>query len=173
MPSLLFWENDMAKQEKLEKTNAVRKLDSAGLGYTLHTYDSGGGALDAVTVAQKLGLPPELVYKTLVTMGHSKNIFVFVIPGALELDLKAAARSVGEKSVEMVQVADINRLTGYVRGGCSPIGMKRAYTTVLDSSCEQLSSMIVSAGKIGLQVELAPSDLAALIGARLASVAKQ
>ena len=104
----------MAK-EKLEKTNAIRALDKAKLTYTVHTYENDGTAVDGVTVAQKTGLPVEKVYKTLVTVGHSREHYVFVIPVAAELDLKAAARSVGEKSVEMIHVADINKLTGYIR----------------------------------------------------------
>lgn len=161
----------MAK-EKLEKTNAIRALDKAKLTYTVHTYENDGTAVDGVTVAQKTGLPVEKVYKTLVTVGHSREHYVFVIPVAAELDLKAAARSVGEKSVEMIHVADINKLTGYIRGGCSPIGMKKRFKTVIDASAQDHAAILVSAGKIGRQVELSPDALVGLIGGRYADVVK-
>ena len=159
----------MAK-EKLEKTNAIRALDKAKLTYTVHTYENDGTAVDGVTVAQKTGLPVEKVYKTLVTVGHSREHYVFVIPVAAELDLKAAARSVGEKSVEMIHVADINKLTGYIRGGCSPIGMKKQFVTVLDESCLPLDAIVFSAGKIGMQIEMDPRALIDFIGARTAAI---
>ena len=159
----------MAK-EKLEKTNAIRALDKAKLTYTVHTYENDGTAVDGVTVAQKTGLPVEKVYKTLVTVGHSREHYVFVIPVAAELDLKAAARSVGEKSVEMIHVADINKLTGYIRGGCSPIGMKKQFRTVLDESCLPLDTIVFSAGKIGMQIEMDPRALIDFIGARTAAI---
>ena len=152
------------------KTNAMRALDKAGLKYNTYAYDAADGQIDGVSVAGKMGQPVEKVYKTLVTQGHSKNYYVFVIPVAGELDLKAAARSVGEKSVEMIKVADINKVTGYIRGGCSPIGMKRDYTTVLDKSCETLDTMIFSAGKIGHQIEMPPSDLISLLKCKIDSV---
>ena len=148
----------MAK-EKLEKTNAIRALDKAKLTYTIHTYENDGTAVDGVTVAQKTGLPVEKVYKTLVTVGHSREHYVFVIQVAAELDLKAAARSVGEKSVEMIHVADINKLTGYIRGGCSPIGMKKQFVTRIAAAAENLDKIIVSGGRIGSQLELKPEDL--------------
>ena len=159
----------MAK-EKLEKTNAIRALDKATLPYTVHTYESDGTAVDGITVAQKTGLPVEKVYKTLVTVGHSREHYVFVIPVAAELDLKAAARSVGEKAVEMIHVADINKLTGYIRGGCSPIGMKKLFATVLDESCLSLDTIVFSAGKIGMQIEMDPRALLEFIGAKTAVI---
>ena len=120
---------------KEAKTNAMRILERAKVAYTAHEYPHEEGvAVDGVTVAASIGEDPACVYKTLVTQGNSKNYFVFVIPVAAELDLKAAARSVGEKSVAMIHVADINKVTGYVRGGCSPVGMKKQYTTVFDES---------------------------------------
>ncbi len=145
------------------KTNAMRMLDKAGFQYEMRAYDTGDGQIDGVSVAAKMGIPVEQVYKTLVTQGHSRNYYVFVIPVALELDLKAAARSVGEKSVEMIKVAEINKVTGYIRGGCSPIGMKKEYVTVLDSSCNVLDRIIFSAGKIGHQIEMSPQDLIQMI----------
>mgnify|MGYP002564233743 CR=1 FL=1 len=159
----------MAK-EKLEKTNAIRALDKAKLTYMVHTYENDGTAVDGVTVAQKTGLPVEKVYKTLVTVGHSREHYVFVIPVAAELDLKAAARSVGEKSVEMIHVADINKLTGYIRGGCSPVGMKKAYPTVFHETVTDYDTVYISAGKIGAQVELAPGALLELLGAETADL---
>lgn len=145
------------------KTNAMRILEKAGVKYNTYNYDHSDGLIDGVSVAAKIGRPVENVYKTLVTQGTSREYFVFVIPVADELDLKAAARAVNEKAVEMIKVADINKVTGYIRGGCSPIGMKKDYKTVLDSSCEKLDSIIVSAGKLGHQIELAPEDLVKLI----------
>ena len=152
------------------KTNAMRILDKAGISYETHTYDSGDGLIDGISVAQKMGQPVERVYKTLVTQGTSREYYVFVIPVAAELDLKSAARAVDEKAVEMIKVADINKVTGYIRGGCSPIGMKKEYRTVLDSSCEALDTIIVSAGKIGHQIELSPADLIGLIGAGMQNI---
>ncbi|AEV67636.1 ybaK/ebsC protein [Acetivibrio clariflavus DSM 19732] len=153
------------------KTNAMRILDKAKIKYNTYSYDHSDGLIDGVSVANKIGLPVECVYKTLVTQGASREYYVFVIPVAEELDLKAAARAVGEKSVEMIKVADINKVTGYIRGGCSPIGMKKSYKTVLDNSCEKLDTIIISAGKIGQQIELAPSDLMKLINGTTAQVA--
>lgn len=147
------------------KTNAMRILDKAGVAYQMYTYETADGLLDGVSVAHKTGQAVEKVYKTLVTQGHSGQHFVFVVPVAQELQLKAAAKAVGEKSVEMIKPADITKITGYLRGGCSPIGMKKAYPTVLDASCKALPSMIVSAGKIGAQMELSPADLQKLTNA--------
>lgn len=154
------------------KTNAMRALEKAGIKYNSYTYDS-DGAIDGVSVAEKIGQPAEHVYKTLVTQGSSREYFVFVIPVAEELDLKAAARAVGEKAVEMIKVTDINKVTGYIRGGCSPVGMKKEYKTVLDSSCEALKTIIVSAGKIGHQIEVSPDDLVKLVHCKIEKVAVQ
>ena len=159
----------MAK-EKLEKTNAIRALDKAKLPYTVHTYESDGTAVDGITVAQKTGLPVEKVYKTLVTVGHSREHYVIVIPVAAEPDLKAAARSVGEKAVEMIHAAAINQLTGYIRGGCSPIGMKKLFATVMEESCLSLDTIVFSAGKIGMQIEMDPRALLEFIGAKTAVI---
>jgi Cys-tRNA(Pro)/Cys-tRNA(Cys) deacylase len=112
----------------------------------------------------------EKVYKTLVTKGTSREYYVFVIPVAEELDLKAAARSVGEKAVEMIKVADINKITGYIRGGCTPVGMKKEYKTVLDSTCLELDTFVISAGKIGYQIELESKELIKLIGCKTESI---
>ena len=145
---------------KEAKTNAMRILERAKVAYTAHEYPHEEGvAVDGVTVAASIGEDPACVYKTLVTQGNSKNYFVFVIPVAAELDLKAAARSVGEKSVAMIHVADINKVTGYVRGGCSPVGMKKQYTTVFDESVLSQPKVYVSGGRIGTQVCCASADL--------------
>ena len=145
---------------KEAKTNAMRILEREKVPYTAHEYaHEEGVAVAGVDVAGSMGEDPACVYKTLVTQGNSKNYFVFVIPVAAELDLKAAARSVGEKSVAMIHVADINKVTGYVRGGCSPVGMKKQYTTVFDESVLSQPKVYVSGGRIGTQVCCAPADL--------------
>lgn len=150
------------------KTNAMRMLDKAGIAYTLHTYPADGG-IDGLSIAAKMGQPVECVYKTLVTKGKHTH-FVFVIPVAAELDLKAAARAVGEKAVEMIAVKDINKVTGYIRGGCSPVGMKKPFQTVIDSSALSLNTFYVSGGRIGLQMQLHPKTLCDFIGAQFAEV---
>lgn len=156
-----------------DKTNVMRLLDRAKISYTPHYYDHQDGAIDGVAVAQKLGQPLTQVFKTLVTRGSGRSCYVFVIPVAEELDLKAAAKACGEKSVEMIHVKEINALTGYIRGGCSPIGMKKLFPTFLDESAKNQETIMVSAGKIGTQVELSPADLAAFIGANFAPLTKK
>lgn len=151
------------------KTNAMRLLDSAGAAYTVHTYES-KGAIDGVSVAQKIGKAPADVFKTLVTRGTGREYYVFVIPVESELDLKKAAKAVGEKAVSMIPVADIQKVTGYVRGGCSPFGMKKQYRTVLDISAQTRETIVVSAGRIGLQVETAPQVILDLAGALQADI---
>lgn len=145
-----------------QKTNVMRILGQKKIKYTAHEYPHGEDAVDGLTVARMTGRDPACVFKTLVTRGASKGIYVFVIPVAEELDLKKAARAVGEKSIAMVHVSEINALTGYVRGGCSPIGMKKQYKTVYHSSILSQDTVLVSAGKIGQQVELSPADLIGL-----------
>ncbi len=146
----------MAKKEV--KTNAMRLLERLKIPFTYKTYEC-DEFIDALKIADMLGQPYEMVYKTLVTQGASRNYYVFVIPIAAELDLKKAARSVGEKSVAMLHVKDITAVTGYVRGGCTSIGMKKQYVTRFDESMEQLETVMVSGGKIGMQIELKPADL--------------
>jgi Cys-tRNA(Pro)/Cys-tRNA(Cys) deacylase len=153
----------MAKQKET-KTNAMRILDTKKIAYTMHTYEC-DEFVDAIQIADMLNLPYEKVYKTLVTQGNitsgnSKNYYVFVIPIAEELDMKKAAKSVGEKSVAMIHVKDINAVTGYIRGGCTAIGMKKQYTTRIDMAAQKLDKIIVSGGKLGMQLELSPLDLA-------------
>jgi len=155
-----------------EKTNVMRILDQQKIPYTPRQYDTGDGALDGVTAAARLGVAPETCFKTLVTVGASKRNYVFVIPVARELDLKAAARAAGEKSIEMLKQAQLLPLTGYVHGGCSPVGMKKRFPTFLDDSAQALPEMTCSAGKVGHQVTLSPADLAKLTGAVFAAVSK-
>lgn len=158
----------MAKAKEI-KTNAMRILEKEKISYTTMTYEC-GEFVDAQKIADQLGMSHEKIYKTLVTVGHSKNYFVFVIPIDGELDLKKAARSVEEKSVEMIHVKDINRVTGYIRGGCTAVGMKKQYVTRIDSSAQSLESMVVSGGKLGVQIELKPEDLCRAAGAEFADI---
>ena len=153
-----------------QKTNVMRALEQKKVRYTPHEYPHGAEAVDGVTVAGLIGAAPEQVFKTLVTRGASKSIYVFVIPVAAELDLKKAARAVGEKSITMIHVSEITALTGYVRGGCSPIGMKKQYKTVYHESALEQETIIVSAGRIGSQVELAPNALATLTRGQFADI---
>lgn len=152
------------------KTNVMRILEREKINFMAQEYEHNDGAIDGISVAKKMGQPPEQVFKTLVTRGAGRDYFVFVIPVEKELDLKAAAKAVGEKSVEMIKVADINKVTGYVRGGCSPIGMKKSFVTVFDDSCLALPAIIVSAGKIGYQIRLAPTDLIRLAEGKTAPI---
>jgi len=152
------------------KTNVMRILDSSNIDYNIYTYEVKDSAVDGISVANKLGVAVENVFKTLVTKGHSGDFYVFVVPVAKELNLKAAAKCVGEKSVEMIKVNDMLKITGYIRGGCSPIGMKKSYNTVIDDSSLNLDKIIVSGGKIGFQVEIAPKDLIQLINAETSSI---
>ena len=151
------------------KTNAMRILESLKIPYNHMTYEC-EEFIDGLQIADMLSLPYEKVYKTLVTIGNGKEYFVFVIPIAQELDLKAAARSVGQKSVEMIHVKDINKVTGYIRGGCTAIGMKKQYVTRIDSTAKEQEKIIVSGGRIGSQLELDPKDLARAAGAEFADV---
>ena len=155
-----------------EKTNVMRVLEQKKISYVPHRYDVSDGALDGVTAAERLGMDPDMVYKTLVTQGAGKGYYVFVIPVERELDLKAAARAVGEKSIDMLRQAQLQPLTGYVHGGCSPVGMKKQFKTVIDASAQGRERIGVSAGKVGCQVELSPGDLAGLVRAGFAAVCK-
>jgi len=147
----------MAKNKEI-KTNAMRILDSLNISYDSYFYEC-DAFIDALKIADQLGLPYEKVYKTLVTRSASKNFYVFVIPIAEELDLKKAAKVVGEKSVEMIHVKEINSITGYIRGGCTAIGMKKKYVTKVDESAKNMMTIVVSGGKIGVQLEMKPEDL--------------
>ena len=153
-----------------DKTNVMRVLEQHKIAYKPHEYPHGKDAVDGVSVAELLGQNPDQVFKTLVARGKSGGFHVFVIPVAKELDLKNAAKAAGEKSVEMVHVKELLGLTGYVRGGCSPVGMKKQLRTVFASQALAQETILVSAGKIGYQVELAPHDLAALVRAKFADI---
>ena len=150
----------MAK--KLEKTNAMRILAAAGLPHTLHSYDD-STAVSGVEVAAQLGEDPDHVFKTLVTQGKSGEHFVFMIPVAQELDLKKAAKACGEKSVAMIKSRDLLPTTGYVHGGCSPIGMKKPFPTYCDETCVLFDTIIFSGGRIGTQIEMSFDDLCQLV----------
>lgn len=160
----------MAK-EKTEKTNVMRLLEQKGIPYTPHDYRA-SGAVGGTEVAAALGEDPARVFKTLVTVGASGGHYVFVIPVAEELNLKKAAKAVGEKSIAMLPQKELLPLTGYLHGGCSPIGMKKPFPTVLHQSAAEQESIYVSAGKVGFQVEVAPADLQKMLPMRLADVIK-
>ena len=160
----------MAKK-KDEKTNVMRTLEQKKIPYTAHTYPHEEGvAVDGVTVAGMLNQDPAAVFKTLVAKGAGGGYYVFGIPVAETLDLKKAAKAVGEKSIAMLPSKELLPLTGYVHGGCSPVGMKKLFPTVFHESCLALETMMVSAGKIGYQVELAPDALIELVGAEVADL---
>lgn len=158
--------------KKISKTNAMRILDSESIKYNVITYENNDGKIDGISVAGKIGRDVNSVYKTLVTQGMSKEIYVFVIPVAEEIDFKKAAKTVGEKKIDMINVKDINKHTGYIRGGCSPLGMKKLYSTFINNTAKELEKIIVSGGKIGMQVELSPNDLVGVISAKFEDVIK-
>lgn len=152
------------------KTNAVRILESSGVDFGLHTYQSSDGRIDALSVSEKLGVAPERLFKTLVARTHDGEVVVYCVPGSTELDLKKAASAAGAKSVAMVRAAQLKELTGYVRGGCSPVGMKRSYPTWLEETASAFETIFVSGGLIGLQIEIAPGALCRVAGARFADL---
>ena len=158
----------MAKHKE-EKTNVMRVLDQKKIPYTAHTYDPESG-IDGVSVARSLGQDPASVFKTLVARGASGGYYVFDIPVAATLDLKKAAHAVGEKSVAMLPQKELLPLTGYVHGGCSPVGMKKLFPTVFHETAAQYDTVCVSAGRIGAQVECRPGDLIALLRAKTADI---
>ena len=158
----------MAKK-KDSKTNAMRLLDAAGVSYEVHLTDA--TALDSgLDVAHMAGQDPDRVFKTLVTVGKSKEHYVFVIPVACELDLKKAAYVAQEKAIAMVKARELLDLTGYVHGGCSPLGMKKSFTTFIDETCELYDNILFSGGRIGVQVEMSPFDLENIIDIRIADL---
>ena len=156
----------MAKEQK---TNAMRILDKNKIAYTVNTYAC-DGFVDGVTVADLLGQPYESSFKTLVAVGKSGGHFVFVLPIAAAVDLQAAARAVDEKTVELIHVKELFALTGYVRGGCTPIGMKKAFPTVIHESVLTFPTVIVSGGRIGAQIFIAPQDLVRVTRAKVADI---
>ncbi|MEY9974231.1 Cys-tRNA(Pro)/Cys-tRNA(Cys) deacylase [Lysinibacillus sp. RC46] len=159
----------MAKA-KHAKTNAIRLLEQQKIQFEVIEYETGDGQVDGISVAEKIGHPVSRVFKTLVAKASAQKLFVFVIPVADELDLKAAAKVVGEKKIDMLPVKELLSYTGYVRGGCSPIGMKKLYPTVIDASAQEQGSIIVSAGKIGMQIHVQLDDLVAATKAKLAPI---
>ena len=159
----------MAKVKE-EKTNVMRTLEQKKIPYTAYTYPTEGGAMDGVWVANYLGVDPEEVFKTLVAKGASGQYYVFDIPVAESLDLKKGAKAVGEKSIAMLPQKELLPLTGYVHGGCSPVGMKKQFPTVFHETAEIIDTIMVSAGKIGFQVECEPAALLALLNAATADV---
>lgn len=159
----------MAKNKDKEvKTNAMRILDKNKIFYETITYEC-DEFIDGLHTAEKTGAPVEQSFKTLVAQGKSKEYYVLVIPIAEEVDLKAAARVLGEKSIEMIHVKDITAVTGYVRGGCSPLGMKKKYKTIIQESAEKYSEIYVSGGRIGSTIKVNPVDLARAAGAEFAA----
>ena len=156
---------------KIKKTNAMRLLEKEGVAFETITYDNKDGKIDGVSVAAKIGRNLESVFKTLVTEGASGEHYVFVIPAGMELNLKKAAKAAGEKKIQMIHVKDILKLTGYIRGGCSPIGMKKNFTTFIDESAGLLDKIVVSGGMIGLQMEMEAESLVLAAKGSLADVA--
>ena len=162
----------MAKsKDKDIKTNAMRILEKNNIEFEINTYEC-DEFIDGISVAEHNGQDPEQSYKTLVTEGKSREYYVFVIPVAEELDLKKAAKAVGEKSVEMIHVKDINKITGYIRGGCTPLGMKKQYVTVVDKSAENWDKIIISGGRIGSQIILDPNDLVKVVRGKFDDIIK-
>ncbi|SER96824.1 Cys-tRNA(Pro) deacylase [Lachnobacterium bovis] len=157
----------MAKKEA--KTNAVRILERNKVNYELINYEC-DEFIDGIHTAEASGASIEQSYKTLVMKGKSNNYYVFVIPIAEEVDLKAAARSVNEKSVEMIHVKDLTAITGYVRGGCSPLGMKKQFQTIIDSTAEKYDEIYISGGRIGTSIKLNPHDLAKVVRASFGDI---
>lgn len=155
----------------MNKTNAIRQLDTNSIKYEVFEYPT-SGALDAVSVAGFLNEKPEQVFKTLVTVGNSKTNYVFVVPGNNELDLKKAAKAVNEKSIEMIPQKTLLPLTGYIHGGCSPIGMKKLFKTTIDETAILYDYIYVSAGKIGMQIKIDPNDLIKLINGEFKDIKK-
>lgn len=162
----------MSKSNRLVKTNAVRILEGENITYELIEYDVSDGLVDGVSVAEKTGQSVESVYKTLVTKGTERELFVFLLPVDLELDLKKAAKVACVKKLDMLPLKDITKETGYVRGGCSAVGMKRKYPTFIDETALNLHEIIVSAGKPGAQMKLTPADLGRVTAAEFRDIVK-
>lgn len=159
----------MAKKAKESKTNAIREVEAAGVPCEVRTFEC-EGAPSGVEVADMLGLDADRVFKTLVTVGKSGEHYVFMVPVAEELDLKRAAKAVGEKAVEMIKSRELLPLTGYVHGGCSPIGMKKQFPTVADETAQLFDTICFSGGRIGCQLEMSPDDLVKLVPLKFADI---
>jgi len=170
-PTLVSFAVDVAKEKDI-KTNAMRILDRNKIPYEVNTYEC-DEFIDGIHIAIQNGQDPDISYKTLVMVGKSKNYYVFVLPIAEEVDMKKAAKSVGEKSVEMIHVKDINSITGYIRGGCTPLGMKKQFPTVVDSSAEKYDKIIISGGRIGSQIILNPQDLVKVVRGKFDNIVAQ
>ncbi|MBC9874399.1 Cys-tRNA(Pro) deacylase [Macrococcoides bohemicum] len=154
---------------KKVKTNALRKLDQKKISYETFTYSIEDDQVDGITVANKIGQPVEEVYKTLVLQGKN-NYYVAVIPVEATLNIKAISKVVGEKKLEMLAVKDLEKTTGYIRGGCSPVGIKKQFPTVIDASAQSLETIIVSAGQIGIQMKVNVDELVQLINAKVSPI---
>ena len=157
--------------KKTEKTNVMRLLEQKKIDYKSYDYTD-TGVVSGAEVAKALGQNPDQVYKTLVTQGATKNYYVFLVPVLKELNLKAGAKAVGEKSIAMIKSKDLLGLTGYIHGGCSPIGMKKQFKTVIDSSVGQFETIFFSAGKIGYQVEVKVADIEKIVRYELGEIAE-
>lgn len=155
-----------------DKTNVMRVLDGKKIPYESHTYEP-DPTLSGAQIAEILGENPDHVFKTLVTQGKSGSYYVFVVPVQAELDLKKAAKAAGEKAVNMIKQKELLPLTGYVHGGCSPIGMKKQFPTFIHETATQYDKIFVSAGKVGCQIELSPQDLLSVIRCEFADVAEE
>jgi len=149
----------------MAKTNAVRLLEAAGIPFNISEYDTSDGEVSGIAVAAKIGQEPERVFKTLVTEGKNSGYNVFVIPSNVDLDLKKAAHAANDKNVQLIKTRELEPLTGYIHGGCSPIGMKKQFPTYIDETAEMHETIFVSGGRIGLQIEISAQDLAKTISA--------
>ena len=165
----------MARKEKLQKTNAMRELERAGIAFEVQEYEHEGGTPASgygLHIAELLGEDPDAAFKTLVTVTPSGGHVVCCIPVASELDLKKAAAAAGEKTLSMLPMKDLEAVTGYVRGGCSPIGTKKPFPTLIDETAQLFDQVSVSGGRRGLSISLAPDDLVAFTQATLADICR-
>ena len=154
------------------KTNAMRILDSNKIDYKTHSYENKDNKIDGVAVAHKIGKDVDSVFKTLVTQGNSREFYVFVIPVAKELDMKKASKIAGEKNIDLIHVKDINSITGYIRGGCSPLGMKKVFKTFIQEEAILFNTIVFSGGKIGAQIEMNPNHLKKVINCSFENIIK-
>lgn len=158
------------KKKKTQKTNAMRSLDMKKIDYTVHEYPWNDEHTDTKTAASKVDMPFEKIYKTLVAVGNSTGVIVACIPASTELDLKKFAKASGNKKVDMLHMKDLEKTTGYVRGGCSPVGMKKLFPTYVAAEAETMETIVVSAGKRGMQMEVAPQDLISITNGTFAAI---
>lgn len=163
---------DKEEVDMAGKTNALRIIESAGAGFEVYEYDISDGMIDAISIARKIGRSPDEVFKTLVTEDPKHEHFVFVVPAAGELDLKKAAKVSGKKSIDLIPSKQLLNLTGYIHGGCSPVGMKKSFPTFIDESAILYDTICVSGGRVGLNVAIAPEQLAGLVEAEFADLCK-